>query len=318
MIRSARVKLTLAYTGGIALIMAAFSMALYVALESVAISSLDVGGNATARVEQALLAADLSRARLVLLSVNAAGWILSACLSHIVARRTLRPIQKAVERQRQFTAHASHELRTPLTIMKGEIEVTLARERCPGEYRRTLDLVNAEVDHMEHSVNDLLGLAQAEVSRDVSMRERRLVAEAIDEVVKSVLPRVEGHAIRLTCDVPSGLEAGLNWERVQHLLRNLIDNALRYASSGGEIRLQARAHGGELALIVFNSGPHIPPNDLPYLFVPFYRGRASVNGTGAGLGLALCDWVARSHGGSITAQNRPGGVSFVVHLRMAK
>jgi signal transduction histidine kinase len=66
--------------------------------------------------------------------------------------------------------------------------------------------------------------------------------------------------------------------------------------------------------MVFNSGSHIAARDLPHLFVPFYRGRGSARGPGAGLGLALSDWVARAHGGSIMAQNWPGGVDFVVRL----
>jgi signal transduction histidine kinase len=318
MIRSARVKLTLAYTAGIALMMAAFSIALYLALENVMVANLDVGGNATAQVEQAVLAADLARARLALVGVNVFGWILSAVVSYVIAGRTLRPIESAVKRQRQFTAHASHELRTPLTIMEGEIDVTLARGRSPEEYRRTLDLVHAEVDHMKHSVDDMLTLAQVEARREIIGRERRVVAEVVDEVVRPLLARSREQEIRLTTDVSSRLEACLDWERIQHLLRNLLDNALCHTPLGGQICIDANQHGGDLELTVFNSGSHISADDLPHLFVPFYRGRETARGAaGAGLGLALSEWVARAHGGSIMAENRPGGVAFVVRLPRA-
>lgn len=314
MIRSARVKLTLAYTCGIALMMAAFSVALYIALQNVLIGNLDVGGNATPQVEQAVLEADLARARLVLLGVNIAGWVLSAIVSYIVAGRTLRPIEAAVERQRQFTAHASHELRTPLTVMKGEIDVTLARMRSAEEYRRVLSLVNVEVDTMERSVHDLLALAQIEASSLAVERERRTVAAVIDEVMSPLRPRLEMRDIRLVTDVPPNLEASLDWERIRHLLRNLVENAVRHTPPGGEIRIEVREQRGDLELTVFNSGSQIAVHDLPHIFVPFYRGRGSSRGTGSGLGLALCDWVVRAHNGSIMAQNRSGGVAFVVRL----
>jgi signal transduction histidine kinase len=258
-----------------------------------------------------------ARARLALVGVNVAGWVLTAALSYFIAGRTLRPIEAAVERQRQFTAHASHELRTPLTIMQGAIDVTLARERSPEEYRRTLGLVHAEVDHMKHSVNDLLMLAQVEARREVVGRERRAVVEVVDEVVRPLLSALSKREIRLISDVPPQLEACLDWERIQHLLRNLLDNAVRYTPPRGEIRIAANQHRGDLELLVFNSGSHIAGDDLPHLFIPFYRGRASTRGTGSGLGLALCDWLARAHGGSIVAENRNGGVAFVVRLPRA-
>jgi signal transduction histidine kinase len=205
---SARLKLTLAYTVGIALIMAAFSVALYIALAG----NIDVPGSGTERADQAIQAAQLARIRLVIAAVNVVGWVLAAGIAYVIAGRTLRPIAAALARQRQFTAHASHELRTPLTVMKGEIDVSLARERAPEQYRETLSRIDAEV---------------------------------------------------------------------------------------------------------FNAGAPIADSDLPHLFVPFYRGKGSDPDGGTGLGLALSDWVARAHGGSIMAQNSNGGVSFIVRLPSA-
>lgn len=314
MVRSARLTLTLAYTAGIALLMAAFSVALYIALASVIGNNLDVGGNAGAEVERAVQSAELARARLALVGINVVGWVVSAAVSYVVAGRTLRPIEAAVERQRQFTAHAAHELRTPLTIIKTETDVTLARERTPEEYRRTLGRVTTEIDHIERSVNDLLSLARVEANPRDIQRMTRPVRTAIVDVTAPFIPLLVARGIRSTVDVPTDWDASLDWERVDHLLRNLVDNAARHTPEGGEIRITAREGSGGLELTVFNSGSPIPERDMPHLFVPFYRGREKAGDTGSGLGLALADWVARAHGGGITAQNRPDGVAFVVRL----
>lgn len=313
MIHSARFKLTLAYTVGIALLMAAFSIALYAALQGALSGNLEAGGSADPQVEQAILGSELTRARIVLIVINLAGWLLAALVAYAVAGRTLRPIAAAVERQRQFTAHASHELRTPLTVIKGEIGVTLARPRESTEYRRILTLINEEVDQLEGTVSDLLSLARVGEDHISLRRERRPVAAAVEETVSLFRPRLDERHVRLDLEVPSTLQANLDWERVTHLLRNLLDNAVRYTPPGGTIRISGRQRAADVEIEVFNSGATVDAEDLPHLFVPFYRGRRSGEG-GAGLGLALCAWVAHAHGGSITLQNVQGGVACTVRL----
>ncbi|GAC1321038.1 MAG: HAMP domain-containing sensor histidine kinase [Chloroflexota bacterium] len=311
---NARLKLTLAYTTAIALVMVAFSLALYTALKGSLAGNLELGNNATAQVEQAVLAAEFHRARLVLLAINAVGWAIAAAVSYVIAGRTLRPIEDSLSRQREFTAHASHELRTPLTIVKGEIDVTLAQERPPEEYRRVLTLIEEEVDHLEKMVADLLTLARIEAAPRMLEREQRGVGEVIHETAELFTPQLSERDVQVEINVPPGLRARLDWARVRHLLANLMDNAARYTPPHGHIDIRAADYGKGLELRVFNTGSHIAESDLPHLFTPFYRGKASSSESGTGLGLALCDWITRAHGGSIAAHNEHDGVAFVVRL----
>lgn len=318
MFRSARVKLTAAYTLGIAVITGLFSVALYLALQRALTGNLEVEGNATAQLEHAILAAELARVRLALLAVNLAGWAISALISYVVAGRTLRPIEAALDRQRRFAAHASHELRTPLTVMKGEIDVTLARQRSGAVYRETLERVNVEVDHLEGTVRSLLDLVRSAGGPAVIRGRRREVRTALQEMVEPFRLRAENADVGLGVEAPPDLGATLAWEDLEHVLRNLLDNALRHTPPGGEIRVSARQHARDLELAVFNSGSHIAADDLPHLFVPFYRGRGRDSETGTGLGLALCAWVVEAQGGSIEVQNVPGGALFAVRVPRMK
>ncbi len=314
MFRSARIKLTLAYTLVIALVMGAFSVALYLSIATAMANTLDVPDPTTVQTEHAFLSAELARARLALLGINIAGWLVAATASYLVAGRTLAPLESALARQRQFTAHASHELRTPLTVMKGEIDVTMARERSPEQYRETLTRLDDEVIHLEQMTGTLLTLAQAQEARRASECSVGDVGELVHDIVCSFSQRAEDAGILLDTSLPPQLRANLDWPHVRHLLTNLLDNALRHTKRGGTVRVSAAPHGRILELTVFNTGAQIATQDLPHLFVPFYRGKGSSSGGGAGLGLALADWIARSHGGAIAVHNQLDGVSFTVRL----
>lgn len=314
MFRNARVKLTAGYTVGIAMIMAAFSMALYLALQQALVGNLEMGGNASPQLENTVVAADLARVRLALLTVNFAGWIISALISSIVARRTLRPIEESIERQSRFAAHASHELRSPLSAIKGEIEATLAQQRRVEAYRETLTRVNTEVDHLERTVRSLLELARASSGQHTAWIECRAVQAALQEMAEPLRARMAEVRTRLVVEVPPDLYATLDWDRVALVIRNLLDSAAQHTGEDGEIRLVARSRRQDLELEVFASGPHVTPADRPHLFVPFYRGRGGDPDLGTGIGLALCEWVVRAQGGTIAVHNFPRGVCFRLRL----
>lgn len=314
MFHSAQLRLTLVYSGAITLVMVAFSIALYLTLAAATSGSLDVGGNAGPGLEDAVLAAQLSRARLVLLGVNIGGSVLAAGASYFVAGRTLKPIERAVKSQRQFTAHASHELRTPLTVIKGEIDVTRARRRSSDEYERALDKVDTEVQQLERAVSDLLALAGLEAGAVNYRWEKRDLREVMVELLRPLGVLAKERGLGLVIDASPGIEVVLDWPRIRHLLTNLVDNAIQHASDAGRIRVRAHRAGRHIELSVFNTGAPIPAGDLDHVFVPFYRGKGSRSESGTGLGLALCDWIVRQHHGSIGVENGGGGVLFTVRL----
>jgi heavy metal sensor kinase len=228
-------------------------------------------------------------------------------------------LDAAFQRQRQFTADASHELRTPLTAIKGEAEVALQRDRSPDDYRDTLRRVNGEVDRMIRLLGSLLTLARADAAQVPVNREpvdiEGLASEAIAQVrpaagEKGIALNAHGGAVTISAD------RGL----LLQLLLNLLDNAARATPAGGSIDITWQASADGASISVADSGPGIPPEHLAHVFERFYRAdpaRSREQG-GAGLGLAICKWIAETHGGTISAKNGPeGGAIFIVSLPRA-
>ena len=226
-------------------------------------------------------------------------------------------LDDAFRRQRQFTGDASHELRTPLTVIKGEIDVSLQKDREPEDYRQVLLAVNEEVDHLIRLTGSLLTLARADAGRiplaieDVDIGE--VVTGAADQVCSSA--RDKGVGLNVDPGPPVTLRA--DEDLLLQLLLNLLDNAIKYTAAGGEVTVGWGINGRQVELRVRDTGIGIASEHLPYLFNRFYRVdqvRSHAQG-GVGLGLAISRWVAEAHGGSIRVESTPDeGSVFMVSL----
>jgi heavy metal sensor kinase len=226
-------------------------------------------------------------------------------------------LDAAFRRQRQFTADASHELRTPLTIIKGQIEVSLQRDREPAAYREVLQVTNESVDRLIRLVGSLLTLAQADAGDIPLEREEVDVGAIARSAMEQVQPRAEeiGVELRHACGPEAVVRA--DQDLVLQLILNLLDNALKHTAADGAVAVTWRGRPGAVELVVEDTGEGIADEHLPYLFDRFYRvDRArSRDVGGAGLGLAICRWIAEAHGGSIAVSSVVGeGSRFTVTL----
>jgi signal transduction histidine kinase len=225
-------------------------------------------------------------------------------------------VRDAYERQKRFTGEASHQLRTPLAAMLGQVEVILRRGRPADEYRVTLESVARQGNHLRQIVESLLFLARADADAGLPAVEVVDLREWLAERLRSW----DGHPRRpdLTLD-PGGRAA---WARAHPVLLgqaldNLIDNAFKYSEPGTPVVVELAADGATVRLGVADRGVGVSPRDLPHVFEPFYRAAASwTRGVGgAGLGLAVAQRVAASHGGRVEAASVPGaGSRFTVVL----
>jgi signal transduction histidine kinase len=244
--------------------------------------------------------------------------------SLVVGLRALAPVEQARRRQLEFTADASHELRTPLAVIRAETDVALSVPRDAAGYREALVRVRDETGRLGRLVEDMLWLARFD-SRPPPPGDEPVdlgtLASACADRFRSVGPA-------LTADTPvTPALISAPPELIDRLAGVLVDNACRYAGPGGRVRIRVLAQGNRVSLVVEDSGPGIPAAARSRLFDRFYR--ATEQGSGAGLGLAIGDSIVHATGGrwqvgdsdlggalmsvswhqSVTRSSRPAGLS---------
>ncbi|MFW6694293.1 sensor histidine kinase [Streptomyces sp. MAR4 CNX-425] len=217
-------------------------------------------------------------------------------------------LDRSFDGQRRFVANASHELRTPLTIGRALVETAMHRPAASADVTRLgEDLLQINSRH-ERLINGLLLLATSE--NEVTERHPVDLADVVTHVVAQAAPAAARAGIEVTAATAEAWTAGdaLLLERLVH---NLVENGVRHNSgTGGHVTVGcATGPGGRAELTVANTGPAVPPYEVPALFEPFRRLGADrvVTGGGAGLGLSIVRAVARAHGGDAAARPRPGG-----------
>jgi heavy metal sensor kinase len=243
---------------------------------------------------------------------------LARTLNEMLAR-----LEAAFSEMRRFSADASHELRTPLTVLKGEIEVALRSERDSAEYQRVLVSALDEVERMTRLVEDLLLLSRADAGALRFERERVELDRLVEEVCKQgeFLGRGRGVQVSLRSLEPLVVEG--DGQKLQQVLLNLVDNAVKYTPAGGHVGVGLRQSSAapdrqpEAEIFVQDDGIGIQPDAVPHLFDRFYRAdpARSRDGSGAGLGLCIAKTIAEAHGGTIAVTSALGaGSTFTVHL----
>jgi len=230
-----------------------------------------------------------------------------ARLTDVFNRMTGR-LSSSFQRIREFTLHASHELKTPLTIMRGSMEIAAGKEDVTETYRDVLLDQIDEVDRLAKIVDCLTLLTKADAGLVILRREYINLESLVREIYADgqVLARPHNLAVKLG-DCETIFVAGDN-NRLRQMLLNIVDNAIKYNAQGGTVELSLKRTGAQAKITVSNTGPAIPAEALSRLFEPFFRVDASHarETDGCGLGLAIVQWIATAHGGSVAIDSRPG------------
>jgi heavy metal sensor kinase len=237
---------------------------------------------------------------------------------------TLNQMMTRLERSfaalRRFTADASHELKTPLTVVRAGVERAITRPDMPPETLAALEETLQEVNRMTELLDALLTLARADEGRAELHREPVDLREIIEEAGETGELLAEHAGVGMEIRLPSQpLVVPVDRSRVRQLALNLIENAVKYTPSGGQVSVELGSNDGRAVFTVADTGIGIAPGDLPHVFDRFWRADSARTRTseraGTGLGLAICKWIAEAHGGTIAVQSRPGrGTTFTVDL----
>jgi two-component system sensor histidine kinase QseC len=221
-------------------------------------------------------------------------------------------IESTLERERRFTADAAHELRTPLAVLRAQWDV-LRRATGEGERRRAETQLDAGMDRMDRLVTQMLALSRLESTDRLPRTQALQWVPLVEQVMSDVLPLAERRRIELDCEWPAAgappmpLQGDADLMAV--LLRNLLDNAVRYAPEGSTVRLRFGAD----RLDIENDGAALPADVLTYLGERFHRidGQAE---SGSGLGVSIVQRIAALHGLTLRYHARADGRGVIAEV----
>lgn len=313
MFRSAVFKLTAVFLAIVMAITVGFSAVLY----NLAVQELERGfqnqytrwlteyapyglrqpGNPTAE-----LAARSGHILTQIIYFNILVFILTGIASYLLARRVLRPIERAHEQQKRFTADVSHELRTPLTALTMDSEVTLLDKQASKQHlRSTIEGNLVEARRMEGLVNNLLQLASLEANQIRTEFAHINIREVAENALTMTTKSAASRQVTIVKDIKDGYVLG-NRDSLSQLIIILLENAIKYSAAGSTVYLRTRMSGHTTKITVEDAGVGIPPESLPFIFDRFYRAdsaRSAKEHNGFGLGLSLAKLIADLHNAEI-------------------
>ncbi len=328
MFKSAVIKLTAWYLLIIMMISLCFSLALFSVTNNDVQANLRRQGQDFMRFgitpeqfEQArtIASKELQKREILnLLKFNIIVLALGGGISYFLARRTLLPLEAAMEAQVRFTGDASHELRTPLTAMRSEIEVALREQKLSSADAKELLKSNLEevikLQQLSQSLLQLAGFSKKHGKLDFSKLD---LVEPIKAALDRVIPQTKARSIHIDVTTKHLTLFG-NSPGLVELFVTLLDNAVKYGHENGTISVAMSANAREAIVTVQDNGIGIAPADIPYIFDRLYRAENSRSKDiveGYGLGLALAHQIVSAHNGTISVDSVIGqGSTFKVQL----
>ena len=247
---------------------------------------------------------------LALININML--IIAAALSYLLARWTLRPIERAMDDETRFVSDASHELRTPLATMRMENEVLLRdTEAKKSDYKEQLKSNLEEIDKLRQLTDTLLRLSGSSKLEMGIVDASNVVASAVERISHAA------EAKNITVDNKIGhFMLNTNEDALSEIVYIFLDNAVKYAPADSTVEIYS---SDKKSISVRDHGPGIADKDLPSIFNRFYRADESRNSEGFGLGLSLASRMAEQLNGKVQAANNSGknapGATFTVKLK---
>ncbi len=228
--------------------------------------------------------------------------------------RLLHRVELALAQQRRFVADAAHELRTPLTAISLQAEL-LAGLSLGEQAQPRLQSLQRGILRARHLVAQLLLLARLQ-GRDAANRDTVAVGLICQSVLEDLLPLADQKQIVLTAHVDMECSVRSNTMDLGAVLRNLIDNAIRYIQPGGQVDIDIEYRSAALHICVSDNGPGVPERERELVLSPFYRG-AAITGTGSGLGLAIVHNIVQRMAGSIAlSASQPDASGLTVRIAL--
>jgi heavy metal sensor kinase len=233
---------------------------------------------------------------------------------------TLARLEESIGEMRQFSAALAHELRTPLTALRGGIELTMIDAPAGEELRRRFVSQLEEIDKLKHFIDQILVLARAEAGEIPLQMAAVDLRELAIALVDQLEPVAEAKGVTLRTGRTDDVMISGDGAWIKRLILNLLDNAIKFTSSGGRVVVEVAREGAWARLAVHDTGIGITAGAQEKIFERFFRAdpARSPEVDGVGLGLSLARWIVERHHGRIAVESRPGeGSTFTIHLPLS-
>lgn len=227
--------------------------------------------------------------------------------------RMIGRLEKSFAEMQRFTADAAHELRTPLAVIRNEAEVALRVPRTPAEYSRALENLLEEANRLGTVADQLLFLCRQDAGLLPPTLEDVDTRKLIQEVVGNMQLVAQERGVTLVLDDFTPCTLVSDSRQLRRVLYNLLDNAIKYTPPAGQVRVTSVADEYKLVVTVADNGVGVAAEHLPHLFERFYRADPARerDGSGAGLGLAICRSIVQTLGGRIIFESTVSQGSLV-------
>ncbi len=227
-------------------------------------------------------------------------------------------VETTVTSLRRFVADAAHEIGTPLTALQADLELAERKAQTDDE-RRLVDRALAQTGRLASLSENLLQLSRLEAGEPAAEAQSSDLAAVARELADGVASRAEQAGVELELDVDAGpLPVPLGRARLQTVLANLLDNAVKFTPEGGTVRLAVHGEGGEAVATVSDTGVGIPADEQREIFQRFHRARNVSAYPGNGLGLAIVKAAVEQAGGAVSFTSSEAGTTFRVSLPAAR
>ena len=212
---------------------------------------------------------------------------------------TFERLQRSFEQSARFSADASHHLKTPIAVLRAGVEEIIADVNCSESTQARAEGLLHRIHHVSSVVDNLLLLSRADAGRLELTKDEFELGEVLEGALDDALTLAEPLGLKVEAEVPKHLLLKADRTFVEMIAQNLVENAVKYNTPGGRIRVDARAVNGEVEITIGNTGDGIPNDRTGQLFERFYRVCGGERVSGHGLGLSIARELARAHGGDV-------------------
>ena len=216
-----------------------------------------------------------------------------------VLNATFERLQHSFEQSVRFSADASHHLKTPIAVLRAGVEEIVADIDCSESTQARAEGLLHRILHLSSVVDNLLLLSRADAGRLELSKTEFDLSEVLEGVLDDAVTLAEPLDLKVAADVPKHLLLKADRTFVAMIVQNLVENAIKYNTPGGRIRVEARSVNGAVEITIGNTGGGIPKDRTGQLFERFYRVYRGERVSGQGLGLSIARELARAHGGDV-------------------